>query len=1230
MKTITPLISMAISLSLVCGTVAQAQSAADAPRVLVRVWQAEAPLAGGLVSPTLELDYGAFRWIEVSADEAARLAAVGADVQIVTDPYVLTLGEQRFDPLAGVPAPPRELSYACIDGPDLRLVQFRGPTQPEWLDRLEGGGLRIVQYVHPFTYIVWGPRDALQVVAADETVRWSGDFAPGYRLLPHYRGSAGVQDVRILIVRAAGADAVVAALNALGAQVGARRVLNDRFEVAAALVDGGLLPLVAATPGVYSVQIQPTDGGLRGEMSNQVCVNNVDGNNLAFPGYMDYLAGIGLSGAGVLIANVDGGIYDSHPDLVGQFAPCNGQSCGGSGSGHGTHTAGIMAAHGGSGQMANGGFLRGLGMAPGAKLVEQRYSPMYTEPGGMLRLMTESQRNGASLSGNSWGPSGTPKGYDNDTMQVDIGVRDADPDAPGNQPLSFVLSIMNGNGGTSTQGTPDEGKNIFTIGSTKMQNNNGSQILAINDLSSNTAHGPCLDGRKIPHMVAPGCEVDSSYGASGWDTLCGTSMASPHVSGAVALFIEHYRQLPDYVEDPSPALVKAAFLPTAHDLAGRLDADGGVLGHPFDSKQGWGRLDVDAVINPGVSVRYFDAPVVLNNTGEQWVQTIAAADPTKPLRIMLVWTDAHGHGLGGSTPAWNNDLDLIVEDGPNVYRGNVFGPNGYSITGGTADNRNNTEGVFIGPTANGSYTVRVVAANINSDGVPNFGDGTDQDFAIVCYNAALEPSFTMTFDHTLDSICTPGYAEFTLNVGQIMDFQEPVFLTINDVPPGASAYYSVNPVVPPGQSVLSVTSFATPPGDYTINITGVAAGIERNASVTVSVYNAAPAAVALQSPANGATGLSLRPQFTWSAAEQAATYDLQVAKDAGFTNLAINEPGLTGTSYTPQSDLAIGQVHYWRVRAVNPCGIGAWSPVFQFETRFIPAILLVDDDDNSPDVRSYYTAALGTLTLDYDLWDTNNTDNEPNAAQLSPYSIVVWFTGDEFGGTCGPGAAGEAALASFLNTGKNLLIVSQDYHYDRGLTTFMTGYLGVSSVTNDISQTSVTGNNLFAGLGPYSLSYPFTNWSDRITPNANGVIAFTGNQGTAAVYSDRPQYRTVFMAFPLEAIPTPAARAAVMQRVLEWFRPYVDCNENGLADHVDIYSNPALDQNGNGIIDSCEAVPGDLNGDGCVNQSDLGILLSDFGCAGGGCAGDADGDGDTDQADLGILLSNFNQGPNCP
>jgi hypothetical protein len=57
-------------------------------------------------------------------------------------------------------------------------------------------------------------------------------------------------------------------------------------------------------------------------------------------------------------------------------------------------------------------------------------------------------------------------------------------------------------------------------------------------------------------------------------------------------------------------------------------------------------------------------------------------------------------------------------------------------------------------------------------------------------------------------------------------------------------------------------------------------------------------------------------------------------------------------------------------------------------------------------------------------------------------------------------------------------------------------------------------------------------------------------------------------------------------------------------------------------------LPGDLNGDGCVNQSDLGILLADWGCIRGGCPGDCDGDGDTDQSDLGILLAHWGEG--CP
>ena len=56
--------------------------------------------------------------------------------------------------------------------------------------------------------------------------------------------------------------------------------------------------------------------------------------------------------------------------------------------------------------------------------------------------------------------------------------------------------------------------------------------------------------------------------------------------------------------------------------------------------------------------------------------------------------------------------------------------------------------------------------------------------------------------------------------------------------------------------------------------------------------------------------------------------------------------------------------------------------------------------------------------------------------------------------------------------------------------------------------------------------------------------------------------------------------------------------------------------------------PGDLNGDGCVDHADLGILLSDWGCTGGDCPGDCDFDGDTDHSDLGILLAHWGEG--CP
>jgi CxxC motif-containing protein (DUF1111 family) len=76
-----------------------------------------------------------------------------------------------------------------------------------------------------------------------------------------------------------------------------------------------------------------------------------------------------------------------------------------------------------------------------------------------------------------------------------------------------------------------------------------------------------------------------------------------------------------------------------------------------------------------------------------------------------------------------------------------------------------------------------------------------------------------------------------------------------------------------------------------------------------------------------------------------------------------------------------------------------------------------------------------------------------------------------------------------------------------------------------------------------------------------------------------------------------------------------DCNKDGIIDVKQILAGTLVDADVDGYPDSC--CPGDLNNDGVVNQSDLGILLAAYGKA---AAGDLDGDFDTDQSDLGILL----------
>lgn len=80
--------------------------------------------------------------------------------------------------------------------------------------------------------------------------------------------------------------------------------------------------------------------------------------------------------------------------------------------------------------------------------------------------------------------------------------------------------------------------------------------------------------------------------------------------------------------------------------------------------------------------------------------------------------------------------------------------------------------------------------------------------------------------------------------------------------------------------------------------------------------NAPPGPFSLLSPADGASELPRKPEFRWSAAEDADDYLLQISTTADFSTGLLEFPPIREVSFVLSSDLAQGGlVYYWRVRA---------------------------------------------------------------------------------------------------------------------------------------------------------------------------------------------------------------------------------------------------------------------------------------------------------------------------
>src|SRR5262249_4840747 len=104
-------------------------------------------------------------------------------------------------------------------------------------------------------------------------------------------------------------------------------------------------------------------------------------------------------------------------------------------------------------------------------------------------------------------------------------------------------------------------------------------------------------------------------------------------------------------------------------------------------------------------------------TGETQTYQLTNVSTVEPLRVTLVWSDPKA--TIGASVALVNNLDLEVTDPQGVvFRGNVNFANAYSqpANGAAFDNRNPVEAVYIQYPLFGTYTVRVIGANVPGNG----------------------------------------------------------------------------------------------------------------------------------------------------------------------------------------------------------------------------------------------------------------------------------------------------------------------------------------------------------------------------------------------------------------------------------------------------------------------------------------------------------------------------------
>ena len=248
-------------------------------------------------------------------------------------------------------------------------------------------------------------------------------------------------------------------------------------------------------------------------------------------------------------------------------------------------------------------------------------------------------------------------------------------------------------------------KNILTVGAVYGVTSYTSPSDVV--MTSFSCWGPADDGRIKPDIVAKGVSLystnssaDDSYG-----TNTGTSMATPNVTGTLALLQQHYQNLNSGTPMRS-ATLKSLIIHTADEAGDNIGPD---------YKFGWGLLNAERAAEK-ISNDFNEQNLIdeINLINDESYSRDVFVTGESPLRVTIAWTDVKGIpvelSLNPSDIMLVNDLDITITDSENntfypykLDRDNPFG----AATNSSKNSVDNVEMVFVENPTPGYYNISV-------------------------------------------------------------------------------------------------------------------------------------------------------------------------------------------------------------------------------------------------------------------------------------------------------------------------------------------------------------------------------------------------------------------------------------------------------------------------------------------------------------------------------------------